>query len=680
MPQINLLSKEVSELIAAGEVIERPSSIIKELTENAIDSGANTITIEIRRGGVTYMRVTDNGCGISENDVPKAFLRHATSKLKTKEDLDRIFTLGFRGEALASIAACSKVEVYTKTPDEQYGTHYVIEGTEEKLYEKTGCADGTTIVVRDIFYNVPARLKFLKKDVSEGNAIANIIEKVALSHPNISFKFIRDNKPELFTSGDGNIYSSVYTIFGKQFAAAMLPVDYELNGIHVAGYTIKPLFGRAKRSFQNFFINGRYVRSYTCTRALEDAYTNSIMEGKFPACVLMVTVPPNIVDVNVHPAKIEVRFSNDEIIYNTVYFAIKNALLAGNVPADMNIPTRPKIDYTAPVQPPPPEQYVFSEPSVPKEAAVPVKVSVTKKEQQPVSEVPDIPVPVQTINEPVYTEKKEETVQKSDDDIHQEEIKEPVQDMYVPADEKAVSPEESVPVSRVEEAVNEQPKEQESEHVTGFKYINAKSLQKKSEPVIEVPEKKEIPVRLIGEAFKLYVIAECGNEVIFIDKHAAHERILFEKLKSGHQNLSCQMLLAPRELMLEYSEYDALEENSAAVSNLGFDIGFVKPPIVSVKGIPAMLDACEADDLVMELARNFLEHKHNPMPEIMDDMYHTFACKAAIKANDDSSPKELMWLVKEVLSRDDIRYCPHGRPVMFKLTKYDFDKQFKRIV
>lgn len=673
MPQINLLSKEVSELIAAGEVIERPSSIIKELTENAIDSGANTITVEIRRGGVTYMRVTDNGCGISENDVPKAFLRHATSKLKNKEDLDRIFTLGFRGEALASIAACSKVEVYTKTPDEQYGTHYVIEGTEEKLYEKTGCADGTTIVVRDIFYNVPARLKFLKKDVSEGNAIANIIEKIALSHPNISFKFIRDNKPELFTSGDGNIYSSVYTIFGKQFAAAMLPVDYELNGIHVAGYTIKPLFGRAKRSFQNFFINGRYVRSYTCTRAVEDAYTNSIMEGKFPACVIMVTVPPNIVDVNVHPAKIEVRFSNDEIIYNTVYFAIKNALLAGNLPADMNIPTRPKIDYTAPVQPTLPEQYVFSEPSVPKEAAVPVKVNVTKKEQQPVPEVPEIPKPVKVINEAAY---HEETT----GDVQQKETKPPVQISDPPVIESAAAEPENMSSDNTKEKLCERSAEQESEPVSGFKYINTKSLRKKSEPVIEVPEKKEIPVRLIGEAFKLYVIAECGNEVIFIDKHAAHERILFEKLKSGHQNLSCQMLLAPRELMLEYSEYDALEENSAAVSNLGFDIGFVKPPIVSVKGIPAMLDACEADDLVTELARNFLEHKHNPMPEIMDDMYHTFACKAAIKANDDSSPKELMWLVKEVISRDDIRYCPHGRPVMFRLTKYDFDKQFKRIV
>lgn len=677
MPQINLLSKEVSELIAAGEVIERPSSIIKELTENAIDSGANTITVEIRRGGVTYMRVTDNGCGISENDVPKAFLRHATSKLKNKEDLDRIFTLGFRGEALASIAACSKVEVYTKTPDEQYGTHYVIEGTEEKLYEKTGCADGTTIVVRDIFYNVPARLKFLKKDVSEGNAIANIIEKIALSHPNISFKFIRDNKPELFTSGDGNIYSSVYTIFGKQFAAAMLPVDYELNGIHVAGYTIKPLFGRAKRSFQNFFINGRYVRSYTCTRAVEDAYTNSIMEGKFPACVIMVTVPPNIVDVNVHPAKIEVRFSNDEIIYNTVYFAIKNALLAGNLPADMNIPTRPKIDYTAPVQPPPPEQYVFSEPSIPKEAAVPVKINVTKKEQQPVPKVPEIPEPVKMINEAVYHEEKSE---ETAGDIQQAETKPSVQISDAPVIESTAADPKDMPSDNTKENLCEQSAEQESESVSGFKYINTKSLQKKSEPVIEVPEKEEIPVRLIGEAFKLYVIAECGNEVIFIDKHAAHERILFEKLKSGHQNLSCQMLLAPRELMLEYSEYDALEENSAAVSNLGFDIGFIKPPIVSVKGIPAMLDACEADDLVTELARNFLEHKHNPMPEIMDDMYHTFACKAAIKANDDSSPKELMWLVKEVISRDDIRYCPHGRPVMFRLTKYDFDKQFKRIV
>lgn len=676
MPQINLLTKEVAELIAAGEVIERPSSIIKELLENSIDSGANSITVEIRRGGITYMRVTDNGCGIDEADVPKAFLRHATSKLRSKEDLDKIFTLGFRGEALASIAAVAKVEIYTKPAADEYGTHYVIEGTEEKLCEKAGCADGTTIVVRDIFYNVPARLKFLKKDVSEGNSIANIIEKIALSHPDISFKFIRDGKAEFYTSGDGDIFSTVYTVFGKQLAAAMLPVDYELNGIHVAGFTIKPLFGRAKRSFQNFFINGRYVRSFTCTKALEDAYTNSIMEGKFPACVLMINVPPDVVDVNVHPAKIEVRFSNDDVIYNTLYFAIKSALLAGSVPSEMSIPSRPKIDYTVyPQKPtPPPEQYRFAEPEKHAEPVKPVKVSVSV----PTEVVPEIrpaaePVPVEVIPEKAADKPAEPIIEK-----HEAEPKvcETPADIPVPSEETKIVSEDK-PIDEPKEETSSVTAE---EPVSGFKYINSGSLKKKSEPVLEIQQKEEKTVRLIGEAFKTYVIAECGDEVVFIDKHAAHERILFENIKARKQPLNSQMLLVPIEIMLEYSEYDALEESSALISELGFEIGFVKAPLVSIKGIPAILDGCEAEGLVQELAGNLLEHKHNPMPEVLDDMYHTFACKAAIKAHDTNSPKELMWLVKEVLSRDEIRYCPHGRPVMFKLTKYDFDKQFKRIV
>lgn len=675
MPQINLLTKEVAELIAAGEVIERPSSIIKELLENSIDSGANSITVEIRRGGITYMRVTDNGCGIDEPDVPKAFLRHATSKLRSKEDLDKIFTLGFRGEALASIAAVAKVEIYTKPAADEYGTHYIIEGTEEKLFEKAGCADGTTIVVKDIFYNVPARLKFLKKDVSEGNSIANIIEKIALSHPDISFKFIRDGKAEFYTSGDGDIFSTVYTVFGKQLAAAMLPVDYELNGIHIAGFTIKPLFGRAKRSFQNFFINGRYVRSFTCTKALEDAYTNSIMEGKFPACVLMINVPPDVVDVNVHPAKIEVRFSNDDVIYNTLYFAIKSALLAGSVPSEMNIPSRPRIDYTVyPQKPtPPPEQYRFAESEKPAEPVKPIKVSVSV----PTEIIPEIHA-AESVSEKPITEKQTEKPAESvieKKEAAQEACK-PIADIpTVNEEEKPVVVDEPIEKSKadVSSDISEEP-------VSGFKYISSASLKKKNEPVIEIAQKEEKTVTLIGEAFKTYIIAECGDEVVFIDKHAAHERILFENIKARKQPLNSQMLLVPIEIMLEYSEYDALEENSALISELGFEIGFVKAPLVSIKGIPAILDGCEAEGLVQKLAGNLLEHKHNPMPEILDDMYHTFACKAAIKAHDSNSPKELLWLVKEVLSRDEIRYCPHGRPVMFKLTKYDFDKQFKRIV
>ncbi|MCM1523752.1 MAG: DNA mismatch repair endonuclease MutL, partial [Ruminococcus sp.] len=356
MPKVQVLDKELAELIAAGEVIERPSSVVKELTENAIDSGASAVTIEIKQGGIAYIRITDNGCGMSYEDVPTAFLRHATSKLKGKEDLNSIMTLGFRGEALASICAVARCEVMTKQKGDEYGTRYAIEGTKETLWEKTGCPDGTTVIVRDIFHNVPARLKFLKKDRYEGGAVASVVSKIALSHPEISFRFIRNNTQELFTPGDSRLYSAVYSVMGKEFAASLIPVSYRLGGIGVRGYTVKPLWGRKNRSMQHFFVNGRYVRSLTCMTALEEAYRNSIMEGKLPACVLFMDIPPSAVDVNVHPAKTEVRFSDDRMIYDALYFAVKNALLSDSRPAQIEIPEHKPTaaDYALPV---------FSEPA-----------------------------------------------------------------------------------------------------------------------------------------------------------------------------------------------------------------------------------------------------------------------------------------------------------------------------
>ncbi len=340
MNKINLLSKDISELIAAGEVIERPASVIKELLENSIDSGANLITIEIKNGGISYIRITDNGCGMSKVDVPMAFLRHATSKISTASDLDKIITLGFRGEALASISAVAKIDLITKVSGSEYGTHYVIEGSEEKLIEECGCPDGTTIVIRDIFYNIPARLKFLKKAVTEGNSVSAIINKIALTHPEISFKFIRDNKQELLTPGDGKLYSAVYSVFGRDFAKTLIPVNYSNNNIKITGYTVKPLFSRANRAFQTFFVNNRFVKSVTCTVSLEEAYKNSVMTGKFPACVLNLEIPPDIVDVNVHPAKIEIRFADEKLIFDSVYFAIKNALLQEDKPEELRIETK----------------------------------------------------------------------------------------------------------------------------------------------------------------------------------------------------------------------------------------------------------------------------------------------------------------------------------------------------
>ncbi len=635
MPKVHVLSKEIAELIAAGEVIERPSSIVKELVENSIDSGAGSITVEIKNGGVSYIRVTDNGCGIDHEYVPTAFLRHATSKIQDKTDLESIFTLGFRGEALASICAVAKVDVLTKTKDQQYGTHYSIEGGEQTEYESSGCPEGTTIIVRDIFYNVPARLKFLKKDVSEGNAVASVVDKIAVSHPETAFKFIRDNKQEFITPGDGELYSSVYSVMGKQFAASMIPVDYELNGIKIDGFTVKPLFGRPNRSMQHFFVNGRYVRSPVCTHSLEHAYMNSIMEGKFPSCVLRMTIPPSIIDVNVHPAKIEVRFTDERVIADSIYFAVKNAILLDTEPAEINI-RQPKPDYTRPV---PEEQPEY-----------------TQMKIQPTVRVSEI--------RPAYNENM------------------PVQ-AAAPAKHTDIGHDKKYELNGTapEEHDNNSGKNT-SDILTdkGFRYITEASFAKKeaAAPAPEPPE--EIFFRVIGEAFKNYIIAEIDSDIIFVDKHAAHERILFEKLRTGRSKLICQMMLDPCEVLLEFDEFNALINNTGLVHELGFDFEISGNSKVSVTGIPSILDGCDPSDLIIELAKNICDSKNDPMPEILDNMYHTFACKAAIKANDITSPAELSEIVRTILSDERIRYCPHGRPVMFKLSKRELEKQFRRVL
>ena len=594
--------------------------------------------MEIKNGGISYIRITDNGCGIEHEDVPVAFLRHATSKIHDKDDLESILTLGFRGEALASICAVAKVDVLTKTAADQYGTHYSIEGSQETEYERTGCPDGTTIIIRDIFYNVPARLKFLKKDVSEGNAVASVVNKIALSHPEIAFKFIRDNRQEFITPGDGELYSSVYTVMGRQFAASMIPVDYELNGIKIDGFTVKPLFGRPNRTMQHFFINGRYVKSMTCTHSLEHAYMNSIMEGKFPSCVLRMTIPPSIIDVNVHPAKIEVRFTDDKIIADSIYFAVKNAILLDTAPAEISV-KQPVPDYTKPV-PEAPAEYV--------QTGFSRNVSVNEIR-------------------PAY---REETTRQM--------VLPPEHTDFAPENSHMSVSESGFPDSYSEPDSSIAPKN-DAEN-TGFKYITEASFEKKAapEPIPEPP--KEIYFRVVGEAFKNYIIAEVDGDIIFVDKHAAHERILFEKLKSGSSKLICQMLLNSVEVLLDFEEFNALINNTEFVKELGFDFEISGNSKVAVNGIPSILDGCDPVDLIIELARNISDNKANPMPEILDDMYHTFACKAAIKANDITSLAELSEIVKTILTDERIRYCPHGRPVMFKLSKRELEKQFKRVL
>ena len=618
MPEIKVLPKEISELIAAGEVVERPASVIKELVENSIDAGADNITVEIQHGGITYMRITDNGCGIAGNDVPTAFLRHATSKIKSSGDLNAIGTLGFRGEALAAVSSVAKVEMFTKPRGNDLGTHYEIDGGQEKLCEEAGCPDGTTIVIRDIFYNTPARMKFLKKDVSEANAAAAVVERIALSHPEISFKLIRDGKQSLMTPGDGKINTTVYSVLGREFAGTLMEVDGGLDGIGVKGLTCKPVSCRPTRNYQFVFLNGRLVRSGTVTAAVEQAYKNSAMIGKFPGFVLYLTVPLDTVDVNVHPAKTEVRFSDERRIFDAVYSSVKSALSKGD--------TRPEVKLKEPVFNP------FE------------RMSTAQYRQQPISKP--------TVAEEIYKVKPSlhnipEVVTFRDLEYKQTETEKTV---YVPKEviePPIVQPEKPIAPERV------------------------------TVDIMREVEDEKPPVILIGEAFLTYIIVQMGESVFMIDKHAAHERILFNKLKK-EQKTEMQALLTAVTVSLTREEYNAVISNTEKLSKAGFEVEDFGNSTVRVSAVPAALTKEDIPSVISELAGDLLKGKA-PDAERLDDMYHTVACKAAIKAGSRTSPLEMQKLAERVLYSDDVMYCPHGRPVAFEIKRRELEKQFGRI-
>lgn len=636
MPKINLLPQEISELIAAGEVVERPASVIKEMVENCIDAEARHITVEIQRGGITYMRVTDDGCGISGEDVPLAFLRHATSKIKTGADLDRIGTLGFRGEALAATASVSKIELFSKTADENLGTHYIIEGGVEVLYEECGCNDGTTIIVRDLFYNTPARMKFLKKDVTEANSVAAVIERAALSHPEISFRLIRDNKTVLSTSGDGKLQSAIYSVLGREFSSSLIEVAPSGGTTDVSGYICKPVSCRPSRAGQYVFLNGRLVRSGTVTAAVEQAYKNSAMVGKFPAFVLNLTLPLDTVDVNVHPAKTEVRFADEKLVFNTVYYAVKNALTSGD--------TRPVINMTA------------------KKPSVPEHMTSAQYRQQGMN------LPETTVERAYSSVLPKTNTFKSDNKpiFMREEVKE-VKSLVSSAPEKTE-------IRRVDldSIIDAEP---EKEPTPEIKETKVEVKPPIAEKVAEYRPERE--VRFIGEAFSTYIIVEQDKSIFLIDKHAAHERILYNRLKNSI-SVEVQPLLAPVTVRLSQNEYDAVISNTDLLESAGFEVDDFGNCTVIVRSVPTTLIGCDIASVISETAEH-LETKGIVEIEALDRIYHTVSCKAAIKAGGINSEKELIALAKEVLSNDDIRYCPHGRPVAFEIKRSDLEKQFGRI-
>lgn len=670
MGKINVLDAHVAELIAAGEVVERPASVIKEMVENAIDAGASAVTVEVKNGGISYMRVTDNGCGMSREDVPVAFLRHATSKVAVQDDLESIGTLGFRGEALASIAAVARVEVMTRQPEDAVGTRYVIEGGEEKLLDDAGCPQGTTFLIRDLFYNTPARMKFLKKDVTEANAVAGVLDKIALSHPEISLRFIRDGKEQLHTPGDGKLKSAIYAVYGRDFTNGLMPVEYEYNHIRVWGFVSRPVNSRPNRSMQQFFINGRFVKSRTAMAALEEAFKGSVMVGKFPACVLHLNMAFQAVDVNVHPAKLEVRFVNERPVFDAVYHGVKSALQREDKPREMQLPNsqvlRPAMEELRGEQlRMAPSASASPRPSAPvaqPEKMRPMKMpSLTPPAPRPVIEEKPVapikskdilhdsaPAPYQAASMPMVVLVDEEEVPAPD---KQQEAAPAVQ---VPAISSTLPQEPPVPVDILEDPQPEWPVDSV-----------------KPEPASQ---------RLIGELFGTYLVLQRGEEqMVLIDKHAAHERLLYEKLRKEGGGGYAQMLLEPATVTLDKNEYAAVLHARELFAQAGFEVDDFGSGTIAVRSAPLSLDKEDAASAVMEMAGYLLSSRKDLTTEHLDWLYHNIACRAAVKAGDFSSPQELAALVQRLEENPDVRYCPHGRPISVVITRRELEKQFGRV-
>lgn len=650
MPHIIQLDRHVADLIAAGEVVERPASAVKELVENAVDAGATQITVEVQNGGMTFLRVTDNGCGIAPEDAPTAFLRHATSKIRTKEDLAAIGTLGFRGEALAAISSVSRIDLLTKTAEAE-GVSLHLEGGVVTSQQPAGCPQGTTILVRDLFFNTPARMKFMKSDSAESSAIAAVVQQQALAHPEISFRLIRDGETQLQTSGDGERLAAIYTVFGRELAKNMLAVNGTWEKFHVTGYITKPTATRGNRALQYFFLNGRFIRSRLLSAALEEAYRNQMMTGRFPACVLELQMPLEAVDVNVHPAKTEVKFLNERAVFDAVHYAALSTLSNASGRVAMQMPKSPALDAqpAAPQQTARPAERPAARPAVnpnfyqtmqageyQRQAGAQPRTVLASQVQYPTQ----TPKPVEPAMPPV--EKAPSPIAPP----QPEPVVAPVKPAAKAEPEPAAIPKEPIPTPAEPEQL-----------------------------ALDLPEQT---FRLIGEAFDSYLIAEQGESVLFIDKHAAHERILFEKLKAEDHPIVSQELMAPVSAELTREEAATVLENTEILGKCGFEVADFGDGDVLIRQIPCDVDEKDAVSLLQELAADLLAGKTLAPETLRDNLLHTIACKAAIKAGWHTEGAEAAHLVAEILSRTDIKYCPHGRPVCIELTKSQLERQFKR--
>ncbi len=656
MPHIAQLSPHVADLIAAGEVVERPASVVKELTENAIDAGARSVTVEIQNGGMTLIRVTDDGCGIAPEEVQTAFLRHATSKIKTEYDLEAIGTLGFRGEALAAIASVSRLEVLTRRPGDDLGTSLALEGGVVLGQEEAGCPQGTTLLVRDLFYNTPARLKFMKKDAAEGAACLAAVQRQALAHPEVAFQFLRDGRQELLTPGDGKLHSALYAVLGRELALGFVPVEGSGEDVSVSGFASLPACCRGTRGYQFFFVNGRYVKSKSMTAAVEQAYANQRMVGKFPGCVLHLTVKLNQVDVNVHPTKQEVKFGSERQVFSAIYYAVLSALGADK--------THPAARVGAPGPSPVVEQgrqtslplHDFTTPrtgqSLPQkgEKEPPKRVDAgTYQSARPLSAVaPESPAPMgrTTLDVPPPAPGGRGV---------------PGAPCSIPANRSAPAGPSPAPASAP----------------AGTTARGQTSDAPAAPPPPPLTEEPQEPWRIAGELFHTYIVIEQGEKALLIDKHAAHERMNFDRMRAQDYTPMSQLLLAPVIFTPAPEEQALLLEYAEELDRVGFEVEDFGGGSLAVRSIPDYLAVGDVESALTEIAGKLSLTGSTGLRERRDEILHTMACKAAIKGGWTSAPEELEKVARAVMS-GEVKYCPHGRPVAVELTRAELEKQFKR--
>ncbi len=658
MGKIQVLDKSVSNKIAAGEVVERPASVVKELLENALDAGATHITVEIKNGGITYIRVTDNGIGISGEDVPVALLRHATSKIANERDLEAIHTLGFRGEALSSIAAVSKFEIYTRTQTEETGTHLIAEGGEVVECSEAGCPAGTTVIVRDLFMNTPARMKFLKKNYTEAGYIADIVNRLALARSDVSFRLLSDGKESLFTAGDCDLLASIYAVYGKELKNTMCPASYAEGGVSVTGFCATAQGARANRSMQSFFVNGRYIKSPLLARAVEEAYKNELMGGKFPACVLLVTLPPSMVDINVHPTKLEAKFADEKAVYHCVYWAAKNALYQKETIFAVTLSDEP-------------EEIPTRKTTTPRENP-PSKPSVRVQDVSPAKPAESSPFVWRGLGQKpaeaqVVSFRESEPLKRETETLKPQpaEEKKTVQTTVTPSVKAEV-----VTEKMAAESPQAEPKKAETEP------------EKPAEPAREMPPKKEHNYRICGQVFDTYIIVEKDEQMLLVDQHAAHERLRYEALLTQFEGKSveAQMLLLPVTVRLTAVEDSQFAEHQETLCEMGFVAEPFGEKTVILRGAPEALEEDALRSLFLEVLSNLAEKRKDARSERAQRALYTIACKSAVKAGNRLSEQETKALLDAVFDLGPKNTCPHGRPITIAMTKGFIEKQFKRIV